>query len=98
MKAFPSVDAHVRDWVNLVERDGTVRTSELARLIDTHIPAPDLLVWVSRKIGTYLPKDEAILFIAEHVGQVKIKISDRQLSGFAVVAVNGVGTGWLPQP
>lgn len=94
MKAFPSVDAHVRSWINLVERDGTVRAAELARLIDKHVAAPDLLVWVSRKIGTFLPRDEAALYIAEHVGQGEIRIADRQFSGFVVVAVNGVGTGW----
>lgn len=94
MKAFPRVDAVSHDWVNLVESDGAVRTAELARLIDTHIPAPDLLVWVSRKIGDYLPKEEAIRFIAAHVGQGQIRIADRQFSGFVVVAGNGVGTGW----
>lgn len=94
MKAFPRVDAQVRDWINLVERDGVVRIAELARLIDTHIPAPDLLIWVSRKIGNYLPRDEAILFIARHVGDGDIRIADRQFKGFVVVAVNGVGAGW----
>jgi hypothetical protein len=94
MKAFPRVDAHVRDWCNLVERDGALRTDVLARLIDSHIRGHDLLVWVSRKIGGYLPKDEAIQFIAEHIGQGEIKIADRQFSGFVVVAMSGVGTGW----
>lgn len=94
MKAFPRVDAHVRDWVNLVERDGAVRTAELARLVDTHVPAAHLLVWASRHIGTCLPKEEAIPFIAAHVGQGDIKIADRQFCGFVVVAVNGAGAGW----
>lgn len=94
MKAFPRFNAVSHDWINLVESDGAVRTAELARLIDTHISGSELLVWVSRKVGSYLPKDEAIAFIAEHVGQGEIRIADRQSSGFVVVAGNGVGTGW----
>ena len=98
MKAFPRVDAQVRDWCNLVESDGTLRTDELARLIDSYIPGHDLLIWVSRKIGDFLPKDEAIRFIAEHIGEGEIRIADRQFSGFVVVAMPGVGTGWQPLP
>lgn len=91
---FPPVDAVTRTWINLLERDGTVRTENLRELVETHIQADDFLVEVHRKLGDFLEKEHAISFITEHVGQGEIRITDRSFQGFVVVAVNGAATGW----
>ncbi len=91
---FPPVDAVTRTWINLWERDGTVRTDNLTALVDAHIQADDLLIEVNRKLGDFLEKEHAIKFISEHIGQGEIRITDRSFQGFVVVAVNGAATGW----
>jgi hypothetical protein len=91
---FPPVDAVTRTWINLWERDGTVRTDHLSALVDAHIKADELLIEVHRKLGEFLGKEQAIKFISEHIGQGEIRITDRSFQGFVVVAVNGAATGW----
>jgi hypothetical protein len=41
---FPPVDAVTRTWINVVERNGSVRTDVLATLVDAHIRADELVV------------------------------------------------------
>jgi hypothetical protein len=91
---FPPVDAVTRTWINVVERDGSVRTDALATLVDAHIPADELLVEVHRKLGNFLPKKDALEFISRHIGKGDIRITDRSFQGFVVVAVNGAAAGW----
>jgi hypothetical protein len=93
---FPKVDAVARTWVNLLERNGAVRTEALSALLDKHIRADDLLVEVHRKLGDYLGKKQALKFVEEHIGQDEIRITDRSFQGFVVIAVNGAATGWSP--
>lgn len=98
---FPAVSAQSRDWKNVTEASG-VREAEVRRLMDQYIQADDVLVEVHRRIGSYLPKADAVSFIAQHIGQGEIRVADRDFTGFVVVAVNGVATGWsvpdLPSP
>jgi hypothetical protein len=91
---FPQVDAVSRTWVNLLERDGSVRTEALAALVDAHICAEDVLVEVNRKVGDYLGKEQALQLVGEHIGKGQIRITDRSFQGFVVVAVNGAAAGW----
>lgn len=91
---FPLIDVVNHTWINLLERDGTVRTSSLAALIDGNITADELLIQVHRKLGDFLPKENALKFIGEHIGQGEIRITDRSFQGFVVVAINGTATGW----
>jgi hypothetical protein len=92
-KHFPEEDAASRDWTNVMERDG-VRTEALAALIKQHIDADEVLVEVHRKLGDYLPIEDALLFIRDHIGEGEIKVTDREFKTFVVVARNGVATGW----
>jgi hypothetical protein len=91
---FPPIDAVTRTWINLLERDGSVRTESLAKLVEVHIRADDLVVEVHRKLGDFLVKEDALKFVEEHIGQGEIRIADRTFQGFVVVAVNGTATGW----
>ena len=91
---FSSIDTAARTWINLLERDGSVRTDRLTALIDAHIQADDLLIEVHRKLGDFLEKEQALKFISEHIGQGEIRIADRSFQGFVVVAINGAATGW----
>jgi len=93
-KHFPQTDAASRTWANIVERD-ELQEAELIRLLDKFIPGEKVLVEVHRKLGGYLSKQEAVSFVAAHVGQGEIRIADRAFSGFVVVAHNGVATGWV---
>jgi len=90
---FPAVSGQHRGWKNVAEAWG-VREDDIRQLMDQHIHAADVLVEVHRRIGSYLPKDEAVKFIAQHIGQGEIRVADRDFTGFVVVAVNGVATGW----
>lgn len=94
MKAFPSVDGHLRTWINLTERDGSVRQEALAALIAEHIGASELLVWAGRKTGGLFTSEQALAFICDHLGKGDIHIADQAFRGFVVVASSGVATGW----
>lgn len=90
---FPAVSGQLRDWKNVAEASG-VREDDIRRLVDQYIQADDVLVEVHRRIGSFLPKADAVSFIAQHIGQGEIRVADRDFTGFVVVAVNGVATGW----
>ncbi len=53
-----------------------------------------MLVEANRKVGDLLPKHAALEFVATHVGQGDIRLTNRDFNGFVVVARNGVATGW----
>jgi len=98
---FPAVSGQHRDWRNVAETSG-IRVDDIRQLMDQYIQSDDVLVEVHRRIGNYLPKVDAVSFIAQHIGQGEIRVADRDFTGFVVVAVNGVATGWrapdLPLP
>lgn len=91
---FPEVDLATRTWVNVLERDGTLRSSVLGALIDEFINAEDLLVEVSRKLGDLLPRRDVIAYMEKNVGRGQIRITDREFRGYVLVGANGVATGW----
>lgn len=96
-KHFPALDAVSREWKNVMDRDG-LRTEALASLIKQHIADEEVLVEVHRKLGAYLPIEDAVRFISEHVGEGEIKVTDRGFKAFVVVARNGVATAWASTP
>jgi hypothetical protein len=64
MKAnFPEVDLAALRWVNILERDGTVRSDVLSALIDEFVNAEDLVVEVTRNLGDFLPRHEVISYV-----------------------------------
>ena len=90
---FPAFDAVDFEWKNM--HDGKAhRLKELSELLVRYIDAPAVLVEVHRKLGAFLPIDEAVAFIGSHIGEGQIRIADRQFTSFVVVALNGVATGW----
>jgi hypothetical protein len=92
-KHFPEVQSASREWVIAADEHG-LRSSVLGALLERYVPASDLLIEVHRKIGDFLPMQAAVAFVAEHLGQGEIRVADREFTGFVVVAVNGVATGW----
>ena len=90
---FPEVRAATRDWVVAADENG-LRHEVVRGLMSKYIAAEELLVEVHRRIGDFLPAEAAVDFVAKHVGQGEIRISDRDFKGFVVVAVNGVAAGW----
>jgi len=90
---FPPVDLAAHDWTNVCEVAG-LSVSRFQDLLDRHISADHLLVEVHRKLGAFLPRQEAIDFVAAHVGHGQIRITDRDFKSFVVLAVNGVAAGW----
>lgn len=92
-KHFPSIEHAAREWT-LVPDEKNARLAMLAAFLSTHITAPEVVVEVHRRIGTFIPVAEAPSFIAAHIGQSEIRIADRTFSSFVVVAINGVATGW----
>jgi hypothetical protein len=90
---FPEVRAIDRDWVVAADESG-LRREVVRGLIAKYIVADELLVEVHRRVGDFLSVEAAIDLVAEHVGQGEIRISDREFTGYVVVAVNGVAAGW----
>lgn len=90
---FPQVDALKLDWVIVADVD-SIRLEKLRELIDAHIQSPELLVEIHRKLGNFLPKPQTLDFIVPHITKHQIKITDRNFTGFVVVALAGVAAGW----
>jgi hypothetical protein len=90
---FPNVEAATCNWVVAADEHG-LRSGVLRELLTVHIPGGDLLVEVHRKVGDFLPRQEAEAFVAKYLGQGDIRISNREFTGFVVVAASGVATGW----
>jgi hypothetical protein len=94
MKAnFPKVDLAKSTWVNLLERDGTLRGDALVKLMDEFIVADDVLVEVSRKLGDLVPRQDLVSYVGRNAGQGEIRIADRAFHGYVLVGMNGVATG-----
>ena len=94
-KHFPAFDALDLEWTNVADRSGP-RMRLLESLLNEHVPAEEVLVHVHRMEGAYLPRADALKYIAAHIGQGQIRVTDRQFKSFLVVALNGVATGWKP--
>ena len=92
-KNFPSIDSVNRDWVNIADITG-IRREVLLELIDRNIKTEEILVEVHRRVGAYLPKPQAMEFIAQHIGEGQIRIANRDFTGYVVVAQNGVAASW----
>lgn len=90
---FPAVEHARREW-SVVPDDDARRGSAIQEMLAAHIGSTEVLVEVHRKMGGLLPLPEAALYIASHVGEGEIRVTDRQFTGFVVVARNGVATGW----
>lgn len=94
MKAnFPKVDLAKSTWVNLLERDGTVRGNVLATLIDEFIDAGDMLVEVNRKLGDLVSRQDLVSYVERNIGRGQIRMADRAFHGYVLVGMNGVATG-----
>lgn len=92
-KHFPPVDSVNREWINVADTAG-IRVQLLLELMDKNINSEEVLVELHRKVGAYLPKSKAVEFIAQHIGQGEIRVANRDFTGFVVIALNGVATGW----
>ena len=92
-RRFPPVEHAARQWT-LVQREGGSNESAIASLLAEHITSPEVLVEVHRKLGALLPTAEAPAYIGSHVGEGEIRVANRAFTGFVVVALNGVATGW----
>ena len=90
--SFPSEETE-QDWINVADSNGAIQ-SRIARLVEENISADVLLVEVHRKLGSLLPKSEALQFVYKHILKGRIRITSRDFSGFVVIEVNGVAKGW----
>ncbi len=91
-KHFPDFNAAQQNWVNVQGCDGSA-TEALAEIIRGYITADELLISINRKVGARLPINEGIDFIASHMGQNQIRISNREFSLFVLVTSNCVAAG-----
>jgi hypothetical protein len=90
---FPERPRTASDWVVASDGQG-LRVDVLRDLLRRHIPSDSLIVQAHRKAGDLLPFDQAIDFVSRHVGASRIRLSDRNFTGFVVVEANGVASGW----
>lgn len=90
---FPSFDAAGMTWMNVADLDGP-RLTEIGSLLSQHIGGEEVIVEVHRKLGAALPVTEAASFIGSHIGEGEIRVTNRECSGFVVVAANGAACGW----
>ena len=92
-KHFPPVEYAARNWL-LVQNETGADIQAISSLLAQHIASPEVLIEVHRKLGISVPISDAPLYITSHIGQGEIRVADRGFSGFVVVALNGVATGW----
>jgi hypothetical protein len=93
LKNFPSYSAVEHEWINVADSQG-LRRQVLSDLIEKNITADQLLIDITRHLGAFLPKPEALDFIGQNICQRDIRIADREFNGFVVVAANGTAIGW----
>lgn len=87
-KNFPPIEHVRREWSIIADSD------QIESLMTEYIRSSEALVEVHRKLGAMLPIGEAAMFAATHIGEGEIRITNREFSGFVVVARNSVATGW----
>ena len=90
---FPAVEHAALEW-SVVQTEHGANVAAIADLLSQHIDSSVVLIEVRRKLAASLPVDEAPCYISEHIGQGEIRVADRQFTGFVVVALNGVASGW----
>ncbi|MDP3798174.1 MAG: hypothetical protein Q8R06_13670 [Polaromonas sp.] len=90
---FPAFDSAAMTWTNVADVDSP-RVGEIEALLSEHIGRTDAVVEVNRRLGALAPFGQAASFIASHIGEGQIRATNRESSGFVVVAVNGTACGW----
>jgi len=93
LEHFPTISIAEHEWINVADADG-LRKDKLSELFSQYFSSHELLVEVHRRVGKLLPQAEVVGFIAEHLGQGQIKVSNRDFTAFAVVTTTGVATAW----
>ena len=98
MKAhFPQWDSASLEWTNV--HDGIApNLVALNQLLRDTFATDELIVEVSRGLGTMLPLPDVGAYVAEHMGKSDIRISDRGFTAYVVVARNCVAAAWHEQP
>lgn len=92
---IPEAWPHERDWVYV--HDGqTADVETISALLSRYIDAPQVIVIVHANpgFGAILPKDEAASFVAGHIRDGDIQVSDTAFTCFVAVSRVGVATGW----
>jgi hypothetical protein len=92
-KHCPAIDLASCEWTHII-RDGALQRDLLQQLLAT-LETMDVLIHVRRKLGDFLPLDEAVDFVCENFGKSSIRITDRNFTRFVIVAQNGVAATWL---
>ena len=92
-QSFPSVDLLAHEWTNVAESSGP-KIDVIKALLEEYIASAEVIVEVHRTVGALLPRDEAIRFVGEHIGEGRIRIANREFTSFFVVLENGVAAGW----
>ena len=95
-KNFPALEAVDQDWVNVQNSDSSA-AQRLTDIIKEYITADELLISINRKVGTRLPLNEGIEYIANILGDGRIRISNRDFTQFVLIAQNCVATGCQKQ-
>ena len=91
---FPRYESVEMEWTNIDERTGPNREL-LAKLLDEHIQAPEVIIEAHRGLGALLPRDEVVAFICSHYGPgTGFRVADRAFTTFLVVTSSGVVAGW----
>ncbi|MGE0811528.1 MAG: hypothetical protein AB7N69_13075 [Immundisolibacter sp.] len=92
-KHFPPIEHATRAW-SIVQTERGANQGAIAALLAEHVASPEVVVEVHRKLGAFLPVADAPAYIGAHIGEGEIRIANREFTGFVVVALNGVATGW----
>ena len=92
---FPPVHPEDHEWVNV--HDGQApKLDVISNLVERCISSSEVVVIVHAEpgIGAVLPKSSTASFIAGHVLEHEIQMSDPLYSCFVAVSRYGVATGW----
>jgi hypothetical protein len=93
LKHFPPLGTAGKEWINVADVEGP-RIPKIEAILSEYVGAAEAIVEVHRKLGAAMPAEEAASFIGSHMGKGEIRATNRDCTGFVVVAVNGVACGW----
>jgi hypothetical protein len=83
------------DWINV--HDGEkLKDDAIASLINSYFSSEELIVLIHKDegVGVKLPRSEIYSYIAQHIFEAEIQVSNIEFISCVAISITGVATGW----
>jgi hypothetical protein len=93
LERFPTFHFTELQWSSIyVDRRPDQRL--IAAAVAAHFDSPAVIMDINRRMGRYLPIDEAAEVVCDYVGSGNIRIADPTFKAFMVIASAGMVASW----